>query len=168
MSISKIFNRGEIVEGMIIENGGRSLQINGKLEKYGGILYDAFTGEGFAISAKPLIKYKKNKSVPVHLIDRDAGVTVSLKRIIGTQIQKLTLPDVKELIIDGKNFSGWTCTLERPECFYELVGMSKLIGAAVSSETIRQNFTPPMSGRERLLNICIGGIIGLIFGVMFL
>ena len=74
---------GETVEAMILEHDARTIRRDGTLTKEGPLLIDNMLNEIYAITERPLLAYRKNKSVPVYLVDRDSGVTVRMDKISG-------------------------------------------------------------------------------------
>ncbi|EHQ36448.1 hypothetical protein Metlim_2397 [Methanoplanus limicola DSM 2279] len=167
----KKLNRGEEVECMVIENGGRTIRRDGTMEHYGSMLFDHFLQEAYAVVTKPMLSYKKKKGCPVYLIDRDAGVTVTLERSEGEELQTMTFESTpekpSEIIINGNKFSGWTATFERTEQVINLNTNPALVGRALSSDMLREQFSAPLSGREKLIMILVGLVAGLLLGLMF-
>ena len=166
-------NRGETVECMLIENEGRTIRRDGTMEHVGNMLFDDFLQEAYSVVTKPLLQFKKKKGTPVYLIDRDAGVTVTLEKAdSGTgEIQKVTLTGSKEkpldIKINGKTYAGWTVNLERSEQVIKLNTAPALVGRAIKSEMLREQFSAPLSGREKMIMILIGFIIGGFVGLLF-
>lgn len=94
----KLRSAGEQVEAMILEHDARTVRRDGKLIKEGPLLYDSMLNESYVITEKPLLAYRKNKSVPVYIVDRDSGVTVVLEKVQGEGIQSvdIKIPDGTE------------------------------------------------------------------------
>lgn len=199
----KLRSAGEPVEAMILENNARTIRRDGELTKEGPILYDSMLNEAYVITEKPLLAYRKKKSMPVYLVDRDSGVTVVMEKIPGEGVQsvgikipngtepisspdapgvhppgvfgslfrqepeRLVFRDPEEVIIDGKRFAGWTVRLERAEKLIRLNTDPSLVGRGIVSPLISEAFSPPLSGREKLVMILIGLVAGLLVGLMF-
>lgn len=89
----KLKNSREKVEAMILENNARTVRRDGQLDKEGPILYDPMLNESYVITEKPLLAYRKNKSTPVYLVDRDSGVTVTMTRTAGTGTQAVEITE---------------------------------------------------------------------------
>lgn len=94
----KLRSAGEPVEAMILEHDARTIRRDGELTKEGPILYDAMLNEAYVITEKPLLAYRKNKSVPVYMVDRDSGVTVKMEKVQGDGVQSVGIkfPDGTE------------------------------------------------------------------------
>ena len=66
-----------------MRHDARTIRRDGTLTKEGPLLIDNMLNEFYAITERPLLAYRKNKSVPVYLVDRDSGVTVRMDKISG-------------------------------------------------------------------------------------
>ncbi|WOF16823.1 hypothetical protein F1737_09035 [Methanoplanus sp. FWC-SCC4] len=172
MSIRTKLSKGENVECMIIENGGRSIRRDGVMQHVGDILNDDFLQEAYAVVTKPLLSFKKKGGgIPVYLIDRNAGVTVYLEKEETGKTQRLKFESTPEnpidITINGKSFAGWTTVFERAESVIKIKTNASLVGRAIKSELLRDQFSAPLSGREKMIMLLVGIIIGGVIGLMF-
>lgn len=161
----KLRSAGETVEVMILENNGRTIRRDGELTKEGPILYDPMLNESYVITEKPLLAYRKKKSVPVYLVDRDSGVTVIMEKVQGEGVQSvdLKIPDGTEPISSpdapGARPPGVFGSLFRPEperlIFRDpgevIIDGKRFAGWTVrmerSEQIIRLNTDPSLVGR---------------------
>ncbi len=171
MSFRAKMSKGETVECMTIENGGRSINRDKMMQHIGSQLHDSFLQEYYSIVTKPLLSYRKGKAKPVYLVDRDAGVTVYIEREeTGKKISETFVSTAEkplDIQIDGKKISGQTVTLERSEALMKLTTNPHLVGRAIESKMIGDNFSAPLSGREKMIMLLAGMLIGLFLGLMF-
>lgn len=171
MSFRAKMSKGETVECMVIENGGRSINRDKIMQHVGSLLHDSFLQEYYSIVTKPLLSYKKGKAKPVYLVDRDSGVTVYIerqetgKKTVQTFVSTEDKP--LDIVIDGKKYAGQTVILERSEILMTLTTVPRLIGRAIESKMIGDNFSAPLSGREKMIMLLVGIIIGGFIGLMF-
>lgn len=150
----------EKVEAIIIENFGRTIRQGGQVIKKGGILKDPYNGESYPIVTKPLLAYRKNKSTPVYLIDRDAGFTVTLTTESTDKSSTTTIEIPKEYQEEEIKWGGCTCEIHRdPETVAKL-SCDPLLGGRVMESTILQDeFGTPLTGSEKIKFILAGMVI---------
>lgn len=160
--------KGHEVETIIIENGGRTLRMGGRLRLYGGHIYDSYSGETYPVITRPLLAYRGKKSIPVYLIDHDAGVTVQLETTgEGGGSERIDIPEDAEITIDGNRYAGVTCELVRSEAVAKLSTDPQLISRVLSSHILADQFGAPLAGREKILFLLAGMVLCFLIMQMF-
>ncbi len=90
-----------------------------------------------------------------------------MNEIMHPEPEKEVIHNPKEIIIDGRRFSGWCVRLERSEQLVRLNTDPSLVGRSIVSKIIGESFAPPISKREKLMFLLVGGIAGIMVGLMF-
>lgn len=184
--------KGETVECMAFENGGRTVRRDLRFKKQGPIIFDDFVGEAYACVTRPLLNFRGRKSGPIYFIDRDSACTVELSRqpaegedhisisetspqeesrlggivnkLLGRSPDHLIIENPQEIMIDGRRFSGWTVDIRRSKQVMTITTNPELIGRALRSSLFSEAFGVKAEMRQ----IVIGALIGLLVGTFLI